>query len=655
MNRGMIAFWRILLTLIATISACTSITVNAQTKAAKQLPVEAFAQLDFLDKARLSPNGQYLAAMMAVAGEQKITILPLIAGSSEKMVRLGVPDDMQVNWIRWVSDDYIIAGVTALVTFGDANSEAYVSRLISISRTSGDVKRLMWHMKGQDAADLIWSPADGSNEIMMSAQGSIYSNLREFWPTVFRVNVANGNFSREKRGIQNVTSWGADAAGNLRFGIRRSDISGTQQVLYRSVGMTGFKTIQRSNMREFESLELPFIFVPDTDNGLFINSDENGKKVIKEINLITQEDVATRFEMPSADITGVVLSYDRKSILGVYTSDKNQPLHWLDEKRAAAQKFLDGAVKGAKPRIVSSDRNGDRLLVWISSSQNPGLYYIYDTPTQQLSKLAEVNKDIGSRRLAKPKYVQYKARDGLEIEGVLTLPKGREAKNLPLIMMPHGGPWAHDRVSYDYWAQFLANRGYAVMQPNFRGSTGYGKAFEQKGHGQMGLAMQDDVTDGIKYLADEGIIDPQRVCIVGASYGGYYAMWGIAKDPDLYRCAISIAGVANVRRDVNAFGGSLLARTFSAQWGKMSDDFKAISPVNSVDNIKVPLLLIHGKKDERVDYKQSLTMQKAMSKAGKDVDMLILPKADHYFLRQEDRIALLSSMEEFLIRHNPPD
>jgi dipeptidyl aminopeptidase/acylaminoacyl peptidase len=208
---------------------------------------------------------------------------------------------------------------------------------------------------------------------------------------------------------------------------------------------------------------------------------------------------------------------------------------------------------------------------------------------------------------------------------------------------------------YGAAAQDLANRGYAVMQPNFRGSTGYGREFMTKGFGQMGLAMQDDVTDGMNYLAEQGIIDPKRVCIIGASYGGYSAMWGVVKDPDLYRCSISIAGVSNVRRDVNAFGGTVLSRTFSAQWKKMSSDFKSISPVNFVDQITVPMLLIHGKRDDSVDYKQSTRMEKKMRDAGKDVEMLILPEADHYFLRQDDRIALLTAMEGFLKKHNPPD
>jgi dipeptidyl aminopeptidase/acylaminoacyl peptidase len=251
--------------------------------------------------------------------------------------------------------------------------------------------------------------------------------------------------------------------------------------------------------------------------------------------------------------------------------------------------------------------------------------------------------------------VQYKARDGLEIEAVLTLPPGREARNLPIVIMPHGGPWAHDTLDYDYWAQFVASRGYAVLQPNFRGSTGYGTEFLRKGQGQMGLAMQDDVTDGLAWAVKEGLADPKRACIVGASYGGYAAMWGVAKDPDLYRCADSVAGVANLRRDVNDFGSALLAKKFRDDWQRMTPDFAAVSPINAVERIKVPLLLIHGKKDIRVDAVQSTSMASKMRGAGKPVELVILPEADHSFTREADRLTLLTSIEAFLLKHNPPD
>jgi dipeptidyl aminopeptidase/acylaminoacyl peptidase len=182
-----------------------------------------------------------------------------------------------------------------------------------------------------------------------------------------------------------------------------------------------------------------------------------------------------------------------------------------------------------------------------------------------------------------------------------------------------------------------------------------GTEFLRKGQGQMGLAMQDDISDGLAWAVKEGLADPRRACIVGASYGGYAAMWGVAKDPELYRCAVSIAGVANLRREVNDFGNALLGRKFRDDWQRMTPDFAAVSPINAVDRIKAPLLLIHGKKDITVDVVQSTSMGSRMRGAGKQVELVVLPEADHSFTREADRLTLLTSLETFLLKHNPPD
>ncbi|HWU03528.1 MAG TPA: alpha/beta fold hydrolase, partial [Novosphingobium sp.] len=272
----------------------------------------------------------------------------------------------------------------------------------------------------------------------------------------------------------------------------------------------------------------------------------------------------------------------------------------------------------------------------------------------RLLRLAWSSEALRGWPLNPLRMIRYKARDGLDIEAVLTLPKGSQGKGLPVVVMPHGGPWAHDTADYDYWAQFLATRGYAVIQPNFRGSDGYGDDFMRKGEGQLGLAMQDDLNDALTWIAKEGIGDPKRACIVGASYGGYAAMWGIARDPDLWRCAIAIAGVASLRREVNDMGfENLYGRKVHEDWRKMTPDFAAVSPINAVARIKTPLLLIHGKMDVTVDHGQSVSMFNRMRAAGRKVEFVSLPKADHNFNRQADRQQLLDAMAGFLEVNNP--
>ena len=565
---------------------------------------------------------------------------------------IGVPDQTEIDWLRWVGDDDIVIGLRALLPVEAENW--YITRLLGLNRTTGKATRLLWDLKGQNAADLLWVPTDGSREILVAGQNSIYEG-DDFWPAVYRVDVATGRKKTEVGGRTSVMDWGADHLGRVRYGIGYRDQSTKATLLYRRDGGGAFRSIDSASLRDEEELTIPFLFVPGTDHGLVYKESADGRTVIAEIDLTTGREVRIAHTAENADIEGAILSSDRAGLLGYYTSDDARPIHWIDPKMAAHQATLDAASPRSRVRIESYSRDLPKLLVRISTPDNPGLFYFFDAATGSLDRLAAVNEAIGGKRLSRARLVRYKARDGLEIEGVLTMPRGRATKNLPFIVMPHGGPWGHDELTYDYWAQFLAERGYAVLQPNFRGSTGYGDKFLKAGQGQMGFAMQDDVSDGVRWAVAEGIADPKRVCIVGASYGGYAAMWGIAKDPDQYRCAISINGVSNLRREVNDFGGKVHARLYRTQWQKMTPDFAAVSPINAVDRIKTPLLLIHGKKDVTVDHAQSAKMHSALRKADKLVEFVSIPLADHYFTREADRMTLLTSIEAFLAKYNPPD
>ncbi|KGB52712.1 Prolyl oligopeptidase family protein [Sphingopyxis sp. LC81] len=616
------------------------------------LPTSAFAALPFVEDVDLSPDGTHIAGLFGIAGEQRIMMMSL-QGDRSKRVLIAVPDQTQVAWIRWVGNDNIIVGLYSLMPV--EADRWYISRVIGINRGTGKITRLLWDSGGQNASDVLWVPADGGTEILIAAQNSIYSNLPDFWPAVYRVDVATGRKRIAERPRPNVFDWGADHLGQIRFGIGYRDASTQSTLLYRSQGEGALRVIDSAKLGAEEELTIPFHFVPGSNNGFVIKEIEGGRSAVVEIDVPTGKAVRTVYAADDADVESVLLASNGAKLLGVRTSDRSTPLRWIDPAMAAHQKTLEAASPQSKVRIESLSADQSKMLVRFSTPDNPGLLFYFDAATGDLVKLAAMNDMIGGKRLSRGRMVQYKARDGLEIESVLTMPRGRRDKNLPFIVMPHGGPWGHDELSYDYWAQFLAERGYAVLQPNFRGSTGYGAAFEKAGQGQLGFAMQDDVTDGVHWAVKEGIADPKRVCIVGGSYGGYAAMWGTVKDPDLYRCAISINGVANLRREVNDFGGMMRERLYRGQWQKMTPDFAAVSPINAIARIKAPLLLIHGKKDVTVDHGQSARMYSAMTKAGKTVEFVSVPLADHYFTRQADRMTLLTSIETFLAKHNPAD
>ncbi len=631
--------------------AQTPVAPQAQAAPAAPLPVEAFAALPFVEQAHISPDGTHVAGLFGINGEQRILIMP-INGDATTTTIMAVPEETQPGTIRWVGNDNIIVTLTGLLPV--ENERWYVNRLIAINRNTRKLTKLLWDLAGQNSADVLYVPNDGSTDILVAGQGSIYSNYAEFWPKVYRVDVTTGKKRQALNGREGVMDWGADHLGNVRIGLSYNDSRLTSRLLYRADGSSAFKTADKSTYGDGSVLTVPFLYLPDGDNALVMRDNAQGMTGIFEVNLSTLEQVKVVFQPEKGEVSGVIMG-DDGVLLGAYTTDRNVPVKWFDPALATLQENFAKSVPNSRVQIESMNADRSKMLVRIDSAESPGSIYFFDTKVGVLNKLAAVNEKIGSKKLAPVKMVQYKARDGLEIEGVLTLPKARTPKNLPFIVMPHGGPWGHDTLTYDYWTQFLASRGYAVLQPNFRGSTGYGTEFIEKGKGQMGFAMQDDISDGVKWAVDQGIADPKRVCIVGASYGGYAAMWGIAKDPDLYRCAISISGVAALRREVNDFGDSLRGKLYKKQWQEMTPDFNAISPINAIGRMKAPLLLVHGKRDVTVDHVQSVKMYNAMTKSEKQVEFVSLPLADHYFGRQADRFALLSAMDAFLAKHNPAD
>lgn len=619
--------------------------------APEKIPSSAFAKIPFVETAKISPEGKRFAGLMGLAGKQVIRIQNLF-DTAEKAVSITIPDGTQARSVYWVNEDNVVVVLDALlpVEIGD---RFYISRLIGINRSTGKVTKIFWDSAGQDAADIVWIPTDGSKSILLAAQNSTYLG-EKFWPTVYRVDVTTGRKAKVLDGRDSIIAWMADGTGKIRAGIGYVDLKRSFQLLYRSeTGDSSFQTISRADTRKREEIIKPFLFQPGTEHVLVMHDNDQGDSAIFEMDMATQRDVRMVYSAQRGEVDSLITSDDGSALLGVTTTSEDEAIKWFDPALAELQKQFDKVVPSGRVRIESMNKDRTKMLVRVSAPDMAGTLYYYDVDAGHLLKIASINEALGTRRLSPVKVIRYKARDGLEIEAILTMPNGRDPRNLPFIVMPHGGPWGQDTLSYDYWAQFLANLGYAVLQPNFRGSTGYGTQFVRKGEGQMGLAMQDDITDGVRWAVKEGIADPKRVCIVGASYGGYAAMWGIAKDPDAYRCAISIAGVANLRREVNDFGNSLMKAKFRDDWQRMTPDFAAVSPYNAVDRIKTPLLLIHGKKDVTVDYGQSARMYDRMREAGKDVALVSLPLADHHYTREADRFTLLSAMEQFLAKHNP--
>jgi dipeptidyl aminopeptidase/acylaminoacyl peptidase len=351
-------------------------------------------------------------------------------------------------------------------------------------------------------------------------------------------------------------------------------------------------------------------------------------------------------------VTGVEFDRFTGQPLSAFLSGSEHEVKWLNSDAEARHKVLARAFPGRIVDIRESSRSGDRLLVEASSPSSPPVYYLVDNRTHKADIVAEGYPTLANVKLGEVRAITYTARDGTEIPAYLTLPPGVAPQNLPLVVLPHGGPQARDYLEFDWWAQFLASRGYAVLKPQFRGSSGFGDAFQKAGYHQWGGLMQDDVSDGVAAMISQGLVDPKRVCIVGASYGGYVALAGAAFTPTLYKCAVSINGVSDLPEMLaysDKRGGGGIAYYWRDHIGSPYDPaVRAKSPVHAAANVNIPILLMHAADDTVVPFRQSEDMAHALSKAGKSVTLVPLPGEDHLLSRSESRTQMLKVLEQFL-------
>ena len=611
-------------------------------------PIEHFAKLPFMESPQLSPDGTRVAARIAIDGVQILAIISLFEKDvPPALVGLGESD---LNSWAWVNDDWLVIGLGAVryVEGGDW----YLSRIAGVSRDGKKINLIARNEAAQNADDVLWTANDGTPRLLLALQKSIYVNMPGFWPEVDEVDVSTGRTRRVVSGQTNVLTWYADGKGTVRMGIGYDDASRKSRLLYRDGQHGSFRTIDRARGHLDEELTVPALFLPEPGKAAAWSKDGD-RDALYKLDLTTMELGEKLFSVPGYDLDSIVTSPAGDAITGFRYTDERPRVRWLDPSLAEVQADLDKAVGADRiAEILSLSRDHKKMMVLVGAADRPGVYYFYDTANGSMHPFAEVSSTIKGK-LGPVKTIRYKARDGLEIAAILTLPAGREAKNLPLIVMPHGGPAVRDAEGWDWWAQFMADRGYAVIQPNYRGSTGFGDDFRKKGDGEWGLKMQDDLNDAVTELAKRGIADPKRVCMVGGSYGGYAAMRAAQRDGALYRCAVSFAGVSDLGHLARYDSRSLYGRTYKAALKRKAPDFPAVSPINFPEQFSAPLLLVHGKKDLRVPVKQSREMAEKLKKSGKTVRYVEQPLGDHNLSREADRLQFLQELEAFLKQHNP--
>jgi dipeptidyl aminopeptidase/acylaminoacyl peptidase len=363
------------------------------------------------------------------------------------------------------------------------------------------------------------------------------------------------------------------------------------------------------------------------------------------------------YEDPNGDVSHAVFEESMNAVVGVQTGGLDTSVHWLDPTFASQGRSLATAFSGKRVHMTDRSQDGLRAIVAVDSPSRPPTYQFVDFDKSRADVIGESYPALAKAALGEVRLINYAARDGTSIPAYLTLPPGRGAKNLPLVVLPHGGPEARDEGNFDWLAQFLATRGYLVLQPQFRGSTGFGDAFRRAGYRQWGGLMQDDVTDGVRHFIADGTADPTRICIVGASYGGYAALAGGAFTPDVYACVASIAGVSDLptmlvdSKRSHGEDSDTIAYWKDHIGSPSNPEVAAKSPARFAANFRVPVLLLHGVDDSVVPIAQSERMAKALERVGKPVTFIKLPGEDHWLSRGETRLQVLQELEKFLAQY----
>jgi dipeptidyl aminopeptidase/acylaminoacyl peptidase len=611
-----------------------------------RIPIQDFAALPFVSDPHLSPNGALIAARMKVNGDDKIAIVK--ADDPAVVPRLIDVGDAIINAIHWAGNNRLLLEVSGKGRiFG---VEIPIGRLVVVDLVTAQMRVADRKSNGIYGGDVLFVSPSGDWSLVAS-QDDIYST-----PSVKRVDLATGDAKIVERSRPDVWDWFADEDGVVRGGVSYNERR--WKLWYRTRADEPFRTVSGKFAKDDDSSVDRFIFPRDGDKGAIVTNERSGRFGAYRYDFSTGEIGPVIFESPTADISEVNVDPQSREIVGVRYHEDRWKTYWTDPALKKLQARLDRALPGADNQIIGDPATDKRLLVWSAGASDPGAYYLFDREKSEMHAVAQPYSKIDPAQLASVEAVRYRARDGLEITAYLTLPKGVDPNKLPLILMPHGGPFARDEWVYDPMVQFLANRGYAVLQPQFRGSTGFGKEFVSKGYGEWGRRMQDDLDDAVDWLVASGRADAKRVCIVGASYGGYAALWGAIRSPERYRCAASIAGVTDIEMQLKANRKSFSATRYFREWrtkvqGRTDVDLRAVSPLAQAARLRTPLLLAHGEKDERVSVRQGQLMVAALEANKADVTSVFYKKGGHSFSSTEDFADFLARLEAFLAKNNP--
>ncbi len=599
----------------------------------KEISVEDFMKSPGNFGYQLSPDGNYIT--FSSAWENRSNVFVKKMGDDSEPIRVSSSKDRDIAGSFWKDDTLLYVKDKG----GDENFHIYSTTF-----------------NGTEEKDLTPYPnvTVGLLSNLQGVKDEILIMMNKEDATVFdvyKLNVKTGKTTHVAKNPGNISNWLADRDGNVRVAVESDGVVGT--ILYRDSEKDEFKPFIELEAGD-EVMPLAF----SKDNKYIYATSNKGRDKVEVVKYDLEGNEEVIMSNKEVDVAGVLYNAEQDKLLyGAYITDKPH-YQFFDENFEKLFRKIQDKLGVHESELGINDYNKEmtKFIVSVSSDTVYGKYYYYDSVTDKLTELDTLSPWLKSEELAEMHPISYKSRDGLTINGYLTLPKNKEAKNLPLIVNPHGGPWARDMWGFNPEVQLLANRGYAVLQVNFRSSTGYGKEFLQAGNKQWGLKIQDDITDGVQWAIDQGIADPKRIGIYGASFGGYATLAGITFTPDLYAAAVDYVGVSNIFTLLNTIPPywETMREMLYERVGHPEKDkelLTAASPVFHADKITTPLFVAQGANDPRVNKAESDQIVEALRARGVDVEYMLKENEGHGFLNEENKIEFYNAMLKFLDSH----
>ena len=635
-------------------------------QAADAPPAEAFGMLPAVSEVELSPDGKLLAWSQPGPKGPQAVIYDLDAHANRRV--MGLDPTMKLRSLTWADNETLLITASLFATYGERGAANHyeVYRTFAADVSSGKTTMLLMADGSRPfvtgATLLAWHTPKPKTVVMstfdfseLKAKQQTGSRLKvgrqdEGWVSfVFQVDTRTGKGTSIESGSAFTHDWVVNRNGDPVARSEWNPASALFTIEAKAGG--GWKEIFRlkdEGMREVYGL------TSDEKSIVISSTSSTGRGSLWTLPLDGSSAGAALLEDEKNDVSDI--SYDRITHTPVSASlgGAEQESRWLDKDAEKRFRRIAGAFKGKRVAVYGRSEDGQRVLARVESPASPPVYYFVDFTKGTADTVGEAYPGLIDVKLGEVRAISYTARDGAAVPAYLTIPPGSDGKNLPLIVLPHGGPEARDDYEFDWWAQFLAVRGYAVLQPQFRGSTGFGAAWEAAGRREWGGLMQDDVTDGVKAMIEQGVANRARVCIVGASYGGYAALAGAAFTPDLYRCAVSVNGISNLpallayQKDHTGAESNQVA--YWRDHIGPSTDAKVIekSPAKAAAQIRVPVMLMHAANDTVVPESQSREMARELEKLKKPVTYVALAGEDHWLSQSATRLQMLKELEKFL-------